>query len=138
MNYSLVGITPSQCKTLKITGNCTNVPNVNSDLDKCATLIGQPRLTCYENLDKKLTTQVVPWVPWLWATRCTSRARTSRSGSSTSSERTPGVREHRGEVVGPTSIDDLRGARRAPRRLSRSRTNDDALHLTAPRLDDSW
>ena len=64
-NYSLVGITPSQCKTLKITGNCANVPNVNSDLDHCATLAGQPRTTCYENLDKKLTTQVVPWIPWL-------------------------------------------------------------------------
>ena len=65
VNYSLVGITPSQCKTLKITGNCNNVPNVNSDLDHCSTLSGQPRTTCYENLDKKLTTQIVPWIPWL-------------------------------------------------------------------------
>ena len=64
-NYSLVGITPAQCKTLKITGNCTNVPNVNSDLDHCATLTGQARLSCYESLDKKLTTQIVPWIPWL-------------------------------------------------------------------------
>ena len=64
-NYSLVGITPAQCKTLKITGNCTNVPNVNSQLDKCALLSGQARLTCYENLDKYLTTKVVPWIPWL-------------------------------------------------------------------------
>ena len=28
-NYSLVGITPAQCKTLKVTGNCTNVPSVD-------------------------------------------------------------------------------------------------------------
>ena len=29
-NYSLVGITPAQCKTLKVTGNCTNVPSVDN------------------------------------------------------------------------------------------------------------
>ena len=64
-NYSLVGITPSQCKTLKVTGNCNGIPTVNSQLDKCSVLIGQPRLTCYENLDKTLMTKVVPWVPYL-------------------------------------------------------------------------
>ncbi len=31
VNYSLVGVTPAQCKTLKITGNCTNVPSVELD-----------------------------------------------------------------------------------------------------------
>jgi hypothetical protein len=30
-------------------------------------LIGNPRLTCYAALDKKLTTQIVPWVPYLWS-----------------------------------------------------------------------
>jgi peptide/nickel transport system substrate-binding protein len=73
-NYSLVGITPAQCKTLHITGNCTNVPNVDSQLDKCAALAGQARLTCYESLDKYLMTKVVPWVPYLssYVTRITS------------------------------------------------------------------
>lgn len=73
-NYSLVGITPAQCKTLHITGNCTNVPNVDSQLDKCAALAGQARLSCYESLDKYLMTKVVPWVPYLnsFVTRITS------------------------------------------------------------------
>ena len=66
-NYSLVGITPSQCKTLGVTGNCSGVPNINSKLDKCAGLIGQSRLSCYENLDKYLMTSVVPWVPYMWS-----------------------------------------------------------------------
>jgi peptide/nickel transport system substrate-binding protein len=66
-NYSLVGITPAQCSKLKVTGNCNNVPNVNAQLDKCAALIGQPRMTCYENLDKYMMTKVVPWVPYLWS-----------------------------------------------------------------------
>jgi len=74
-NYSLVGITPSQCKTLKVVGDCTNVPSINKQLDKCGALIDPARTSCYENLDKYLTTQVVPWVPWMWSlvTRITSK-----------------------------------------------------------------
>jgi hypothetical protein len=67
-NYSLIGVTPAQCKALKIGGNCTNVPSISSQLDKCEGLIGTPRTVCYENLDKTLMTKVVPWVPWMWAT----------------------------------------------------------------------
>jgi peptide/nickel transport system substrate-binding protein len=64
-NYSLVGITPKQCTALKVTGNCNGVPSVNSQLDKCSPLIGQPRLSCYEKLDRYLTTNVAPWVPYM-------------------------------------------------------------------------
>jgi peptide/nickel transport system substrate-binding protein len=74
-NYSLLGITSSQCKTLKVTGDCNpynaktgmGVPNVNSQLDKCSVLIDPARQTCYENLDKFLMTNAVPWVPWMWS-----------------------------------------------------------------------
>jgi len=81
-NYSLVGITPGQCQKLHVTGDCSDynpktgvgVETVNTMLDTCSALIGQPRLTCYEKLDKWLTTNVVPWVPYLWsyATHITS------------------------------------------------------------------
>jgi peptide/nickel transport system substrate-binding protein len=81
-NYSLVGITPAQCKTLHVTGDCTafnaktgvGIPSVNAQLDKCAPLANQSRLSCYENLDKTLMTKVVPWVPYLneYVTRITS------------------------------------------------------------------
>jgi len=81
-NYSLLGITPGQCKTLKVVGNCTpmnpktgiGVPSINKQLDKCSALIDPARTSCYENLDKYLTQQVVPWVPWMWSkvTRITS------------------------------------------------------------------
>jgi len=74
-NYSLVGITPAQCTALKVKGNCTGVPSINSQLDRCAALLGQPRVTCYEKLDRFLMTSVVPWVPYLWSyvTRITSK-----------------------------------------------------------------
>jgi ABC-type transport system substrate-binding protein len=66
-NYSLVGVTAAQCQTLHVKGDCANVSSVNTDLDRCAPLSGQERLPCYERLDKKLMTEVVPWVPYLWS-----------------------------------------------------------------------
>jgi peptide/nickel transport system substrate-binding protein len=73
-NYSLLGVTPAQCTKLKITGDCKNIPSVNKQIDKCAPLIGNARIVCYENLDKYLMLNVVPWVPWMWSlvTRITS------------------------------------------------------------------
>jgi ABC-type transport system substrate-binding protein len=66
-NYPLVGITPKQAKALGVKGNVNNVPSVNADLDRCSRLAGQPRVTCYANLDRKLMTKVVPIVPYLWS-----------------------------------------------------------------------
>jgi peptide/nickel transport system substrate-binding protein len=65
-NYSLVGITPAIAKAVGAKGKLTGVPSVDSDINKCEGQIGQPRTTCWENLDKKLMTDVVPWVPYLW------------------------------------------------------------------------
>jgi peptide/nickel transport system substrate-binding protein len=65
-NYSLVGITPTIAKSVGVTGSVNNVPSVNSDIAVCAGKLGQDRTNCWEQLDKKLMTQVVPWVPYLW------------------------------------------------------------------------
>ena len=53
-----------------------NVPSVNEDLDRCANLVGTAHTACYASLDKKLMTQVVPWVPYLWSkvTRITGKS----------------------------------------------------------------
>jgi peptide/nickel transport system substrate-binding protein len=67
-NYSLVGITPKTAKAVGATGTVTGIPSVDADLDRCGALIGNPRLACYAALDRKLTTKIVPWVPYLWAT----------------------------------------------------------------------
>ena len=66
-NYSLVGITPATAKTVGATGSVTGVPSVDARLDRCAPLAGQPRLSCYESLDRYLTTVVVPWVSYRWS-----------------------------------------------------------------------
>jgi peptide/nickel transport system substrate-binding protein len=67
VNYSLLGITPAVAKKDGVKGSVTDVPSINADLDKCGLLSGSPRINCYAALDKKLTTQVVPWVPYLWS-----------------------------------------------------------------------
>jgi len=65
-NYSLVGLKPSQARSLGVTGSVKGVPSVDSQLARCAELAGQARLSCYESLDRTLMTTVVPWVPWLF------------------------------------------------------------------------
>ncbi len=69
-NYSLVGITPAMAKTVGATGSVNNVPTVDPQINACGKALGQARTTCWENLDKKLMTQVVPWVPVPLAEQC--------------------------------------------------------------------
>jgi peptide/nickel transport system substrate-binding protein len=66
-NRGLVGITPAQAKKLGVKGSVANIPSVNKDLDACQQTLGAKRYTCYGALDKRITTDVVPWVPWLWS-----------------------------------------------------------------------
>jgi peptide/nickel transport system substrate-binding protein len=63
-NYSLVGITPAIAKNVGVKGSLAGIPNLDARLDRCSVLLGQPRLSCYEALDRYLMTEVVPWVPY--------------------------------------------------------------------------
>lgn len=65
-NYSLVGITPAIAKKVGATGNLANVPSADPDINACSAKLTKDRTTCWENLDKKLMTEIVPWVPYLW------------------------------------------------------------------------
>ncbi len=65
-NYALVGITPAMAKKVGVKGNLTNVPSVDKDIDACSVKLGQDRTNCWEGIDKKLMTQIAPWVPYLW------------------------------------------------------------------------
>jgi peptide/nickel transport system substrate-binding protein len=66
-NYALVGVKPSQVKSLGLTGSTSNVPSIDAAATKCGQLIGNSRINCYAALDKVLTSQIVPWVPYMWA-----------------------------------------------------------------------
>jgi peptide/nickel transport system substrate-binding protein len=68
-NYSLVGLTPAlnTSKKLGVTGSVSGIPSVDGDINACQKKLAQDRIDCWENLDKKLMTTVVPWVPYLWS-----------------------------------------------------------------------
>jgi peptide/nickel transport system substrate-binding protein len=65
-NYSLVGLTPEIAKTVGATGSINNVPSVDSAIAVCSSKLAQDRTNCWEGIDKKLMTTIVPWVPYLW------------------------------------------------------------------------
>jgi peptide/nickel transport system substrate-binding protein len=66
VNYSLVGLTADQVSEMKVKGTTTGIPSVDEDIDACnATIDNAERQVCWEDLDKKLMEEVVPWVPYL-------------------------------------------------------------------------
>jgi peptide/nickel transport system substrate-binding protein len=65
VNYPLMGLTPEIAQKVGAKGSVDNVPSVDDDLAKCRPLTGDERLTCYENLDKKIMNQYAPWIPYL-------------------------------------------------------------------------
>jgi len=66
-NDSPVGLKPSQAKSPGVRGSIEGVPSVDPQLDRCAALFGQARLTCYEALDRTLMTRSCRWVPYLFS-----------------------------------------------------------------------
>ncbi len=53
-------------RSVGVTGNIDSVPSIDADIDAASAKSATTRTTCWENLDRKLMTQVVPWVPYLW------------------------------------------------------------------------
>jgi len=75
INYPEVGMTEAQAKQCGVQANYdkvkSEIPNVDSVIAHCNTLTGQDRQNCWIDFDKQLMEQVVPWVPYLWATNLT-------------------------------------------------------------------
>jgi peptide/nickel transport system substrate-binding protein len=65
VNYSMVGLKPNQAAEFGVRGTRTGIPSVDADIDRCTGMRGEQRMTCWQDLDKKLMEQVVPWVPYL-------------------------------------------------------------------------
>lgn len=64
LNTALVGITEEQAGALGIELPSA-VPSVDAGIEACAALAGAERTGCYVALDRRITEQVVPWVPYL-------------------------------------------------------------------------
>jgi ABC-type transport system substrate-binding protein len=78
INYAEVGMTAKQAADCGVTSNYQkalqgnpNMDSVDSQFDQCNKLSGQARSTCWVGFDKNLMENVVPWVPYLWATALT-------------------------------------------------------------------
>ncbi|HEX5630752.1 MAG TPA: ABC transporter substrate-binding protein [Acidimicrobiia bacterium] len=66
-NYSMVGLTAAQAASLGVEFGPT--PSVDTDIDNCKLIAltdEQGGLDCWNDLDKKLMEEIVPWVPYLW------------------------------------------------------------------------
>jgi peptide/nickel transport system substrate-binding protein len=69
VNYSLVGITPEMAEEMKIPGTADNIPSVDDQIKACnETVDADERNVCFQDVDKELMENVVPWVPYLDAT----------------------------------------------------------------------
>ena len=42
------------------------MPSIDKGTIACAAKTGNPRIACYAALDRQLTNQIVPWIPYLW------------------------------------------------------------------------
>lgn len=70
-NPSLVGLTAEQARQVGVRLPSGGVPSVDEDAARCARAAGTERLTCYTALDRRLMTEIVPWVPHLQNARRT-------------------------------------------------------------------
>ena len=66
-NYSLVGLTPSVAEQFGIKGSVSGIPSIKRLADTCRAKVGNARVTCYAGIDRVLTRDIVPWVPYMWA-----------------------------------------------------------------------
>jgi hypothetical protein len=63
-NYALLGASPGLLQ--KYHYNVTSVPSVDADIARCEPLMGDPRIRCWTHLDRKLMTEIVPFVPYFF------------------------------------------------------------------------
>lgn len=79
VNYSEVGMTEDQAKECDVTDawnaatdNGKNpLPSVDDKFTECSNAAGDARNPCWAEFDKELMENVVPWVPYIWASFAT-------------------------------------------------------------------
>jgi peptide/nickel transport system substrate-binding protein len=63
-NYSLVGMQKDKADECGVP-YAGNIPGVDDGIDACSPTVGDERVQCWADLDKRLMEDVVPWVPYL-------------------------------------------------------------------------
>jgi peptide/nickel transport system substrate-binding protein len=63
-NYSLVGADPALLK--KYDYSVTEVPSADDRIEECEPLTDEERIQCWSDFDEYVSTEIVPWVPYLF------------------------------------------------------------------------
>jgi ABC-type transport system substrate-binding protein len=66
VNASLVGLTRSRAAQLGIPYPPGGVPSIDGDVATCEAESGAARLDCWAALDRRLSEDIVAWVPYAW------------------------------------------------------------------------
>ncbi len=69
LNLALIGLTVARARALGLGGRLRGVPTIEPDLVRCGAAAGAVRTSCYASLDRKLMTDIVPWIPLVWRAR---------------------------------------------------------------------
>ena len=70
VNYSFVGLTSTRARELGFPRGEGGVPSVDADIDRCVAIVeSEERTECWASLDRKLMLELVPWIPYLDATK---------------------------------------------------------------------
>ena len=66
---ALVGLTAAKAKEIGVKLPASGPPpSVDADIDRCTPMTGDQREQCWVALDKKISSEIVPWVPLMDAT----------------------------------------------------------------------
>ena len=120
-NYSLLGITPAIAKKVGATATSPR-HRASMPTSTSARPTVETRIACYSALDKKLTTQIVPWVPYLWSYAQTVVSQERDAVGLRSVRRDDRLRTRGGQVTDPSRPLAPRqrpGRQRAPSELTR-------------------
>jgi peptide/nickel transport system substrate-binding protein len=69
-NYAMVGFDRARAAELDLPAPDGPVPSIDAGIDRCvATLDTDERTECWAELDRRIMTEVVPWIPYLEANK---------------------------------------------------------------------
>ncbi len=70
-NFAFLGLTKAQATKIKIPFPSGGIPSADAGIKECQAKVGDTRNDCWAALDQKTMNEMVPWIPYLWATNIT-------------------------------------------------------------------
>jgi peptide/nickel transport system substrate-binding protein len=70
-NFAFLGLTKAKATQIKIPFPSAGIPSADEGIAECQAKVGDARNDCWAALDQKTMNEMVPWIPYLWATNIT-------------------------------------------------------------------